>query len=204
MKKIKFISVDFQNDFTARRGLCFEKRLSVNFVKETLVPWFRKNEIKTHEIISDYRQPRPGDSGDFCKPGEWGYESEIPSDVKESDIWIKCMNSPIWVRENIGNENKSPGLPYQDPKAFTSWLKKNIGTSKNVDEVIIFGLTVDCCVLSTAQELAWRGYKVRILAEAVDTYSGDEDEKSHLLLNPPLTNWAESISWKKLKEYIEN
>ncbi|MBU1252091.1 MAG: isochorismatase family protein [Nanoarchaeota archaeon] len=202
MNKIKIISVDFQKDFTSKEGICFRPRKSVRFVKETLVPFLNKNNIKIAEIISDYRQPRPGDRGDCCHPGKEGYESEVPKEVKIKPSWIKCMNSPIWTRRNIGIKDAKPGIPYQDSKKFNQWLSKTIGKPKE-KEVILIGLTTDCCVLCTAQELSWRGYKVRILEEATDTYSGKEKEKAQLLKNPPLINWTKSISWKELKEILE-
>ena len=196
---IKIISVDFQKDFTSKGGVCYKPRPSVKFVKEILIPYLRKNNIKISEIISDYRQRRPGDTGDLCHPGEWGYESEIVKDVKNKNVWIKCMNSPIWTRKNIGLKNKKPGIPYQNTKSFTKWLEKSIGKPEEVEEVILIGLTIDCCVLSTAQELRWRNYKINILKEAVDTYSGSKKEKYLVLNNRPLLNWAKVISWKELK-----
>ncbi len=109
------------------------------------------------------------------------------------------MNSPVWTRKNIGLANKKPGLPFQDTNAFDKWLNKNVGKPKDLNEVVLIGLTSDCCVLCTAQELSWRGYNVRILEEAVDNYSGNPQEKKQILYNPPLTNWAKAISWKTLK-----
>lgn len=203
MKRIKIICVDFQNDFTSKGGDCYRPRKSVSFVNNIIVPYFRKKKIKVAEIVSDYRTPRPGDERDLCHPDEWGYESGIPSDIKLSNVWVKCMNSPIWTRKNIGVAGKKPGLPFQDPKLFGKWLEKTIGTPKSVDEVILMGLTVDCCVFCTAQELRWRGYNVRILEEGVDTASGSLKEKKHILNNAPLANWAKPISWKELKKQLE-
>lgn len=203
MDKIKIISVDFQKDFTAKGGICYKQRNSVDFIKNTLVPFLRRDNIKIAEIISDYRQPRPGDRGNLCHPGEWGYESEIPKDVKLKNSWIKCMNSPIWIRKNIGISDKKPGLPYQDPVKFNKWLLKTVGKSGEV-QVILIGLTIDCCVLCTAQELNWRGYKIKILEEAVDSYSGNLNEKEQILNNPPLINWAKIISWEKLAKNLLN
>lgn len=168
-------------------------------MKEILVPFLRKHNIKIAEIISDYRQPRLRDAGNCCHPGEKGYESEIPGDVKLKNVWIKCMNSPVWIRKNIGLANKKPGLPYQDTDAFNKWLKDAVGNPGDVDEIVLIGLTIDCCVLCTAQELNWRGYKIKILGEAVDSYSGNLQEKKQILNNTPLTNWAKSISWEILK-----
>jgi len=109
------------------------------------------------------------------------------------------MNSPIWVRKNIGKASKKPGLPYPDPMAFKKWVEKTIGKPSQVDSVILIGMTTDCCVLCTAQQLSFMGYKIRILKEATDTYSGKQSEKNHILTRRPLTNWAKAITWKELK-----
>ena len=198
-KNIKIISVDMQKEFSAEGGKHYMPHESVKFIKDTLIPFLRENKLKVAEIISDYRQPRPGDLDDSTRPGENGYESEIPEDVKIKKIWIKCMNSPIWTRKNIGKANKKPGIPYHDPKAFGKWLDSTIGKPEEVNEVVLIGLTIDCCVFCTAQELKWRGYTVKILQEAVDVYSADQKEKEIILNNPPLLNWAKTISWEKLK-----
>ncbi|MEI7562374.1 MAG: hypothetical protein WCJ39_01240 [bacterium] len=152
----KFISVDFQKEFTTPNGKWYNPGESVNFIKNILIPYFEKHNIKINEIISDYRQPRPGDSGDGCYPGDENYESEIPSYVKNNDVRIKCMNSPIWVRENIGVSDKEPGLPYQDPESFSQRLNKNIGTLQEIDEIVLIGLTIDRYIFATAQELKRR------------------------------------------------
>lgn len=200
MSNAKIISVDFQKEFTAKGGKHYRPHPNVDFIKNILVPFLRESGIKIAEIISDYRQPRPGDLDDSTRPGEEGYISEIPDDVKLKNVWVKCMNSPIWTRKNIGNSNKKPGLPYQDPEAFTKWLNSTIGRAEKMDEVILIGLTIDCCVFCTAQELKWRGYNVKILQEAVDVYSGKPQETKIILNNPPLLNWAKVISWSKLKK----
>lgn len=203
MINVRIISVDFQKDFSDQKGKHYKPRKSVDFVKNTLVPYLREKDIKIAEIISDYRLPRPADPDDSCRVGEWGYESEIPEDVKLKPQWVKCMNSPIWVRDNIGNPNKKPGLPYQDPQAFTKWLHEIIGKPDSLDAVVLIGLTADCCVFCTAQELSWRGYNVKVLSEGVGSYSGSEKEKEMILTNRPFTNWAESISWKGLQKLLK-
>lgn len=199
MTSIKFICVDLQKEFSAKGGKHYRPHPNVEFIKNTLISFFRERNIKVAEIVSDYRQPRPGDGDDSTRPGEEGYESELPKDVKFKKIWIKCMNSPIWTRKNAGNPNKKPGLPYQDPKAFTIWLNSTIGKPQETDEVVLVGLTIDCCVFCTAQELTFRGYKVKILTEAVDVYSGNQKEKEMILSNPPLLNWAKPTYWNELK-----
>jgi nicotinamidase-related amidase len=201
--KIKIISVDLQKEFSAEGGKHYRPHSNVDFIKKTLIPFLRKNKIKIAEIISDYRQPRPGDLDDSTRPGEEGYISEIPEDIKLKNGWIKCMNSPIWTRKNIGNPNKKPGLPYQDPESFTKWLNSTIGKPEKVDAVVLIGLTIDCCVFCIAQELTWRAYKVQILKEAVDVYSGNPQEKELILNNRPLLNWAKVISWNELKKKLK-
>src|SRR3989338_1980320 len=118
----QFLSVDLQNDFASEGGKHYKVRPSINFDKKVLFPFLKEKNIKISEIISDYRQPRPGDRDDSCIPGTWSYESIVPKEIVKSQ-WIKCMNSSIWVRENIGNPDKEPGLPYQDTKAFGEWLE---------------------------------------------------------------------------------
>jgi len=200
--KYKFISVDLQRDFTDEKGVGYKKRPSVDFVKSELSPFFVEKNISINEIVSDYRAPRLGDRGDLCYPGEWGYESIVSEEAKNPDIYVKCMNSPIWTRENIGVPDSKPGIPYQDPKRFNSWLERTIGKPQDEIGIVLFGLTVDCCVLCTAQELNFRGYNVYILEEATDTYSGGLEEKKIILNNPPLTNWAKKISWEEIKDSV--
>jgi len=112
------------------------------------------------------------------------------------------MNSPIWIRKNIGLSNKNPGVPYQNPKKFTKWLNKNVGKPTEVDFIILIGLTIDYCIFSTAQELNWRGYNVQILYEATDAV-GNEEYKNQIVKKSPLLNWAEIIHWKELKKQLE-
>jgi len=198
---IKIISVDLQKDFSAEGGKHYKPRPAVGFIKNTLVPYLAEKNIKIAEIVSDYRLPRPADRDDSCNPGTWGYKYEIPDSIKEKPVWVKCMNSPIWIRENIGDSTKQPGLPYQDPKKFSEWIDRVIGKSDNT-EIILIGLTLDCCVHCTAQEFNFRGFKVRILKEAVDTYSGEQADKEILCKNP-VKNWAEIITWEEAQKLLK-
>ena len=199
--KTKIISIDFQKEFTEEGGYCYRDRPSVNFVKETFIPHLIERGIKIAEIISDYRWPRlKVHKKEYCIPGTVGFESEIPTDAKVGDIWIKCANSPIWTRDNIGDATKQAGVPYQDTEKFSNWIKQEIGGPEET-EILLIGLTLDCCILSVAQEFCWRGYKVRILKEAVDTFSGDQKEKE-MLCKTLLYNWAQIVSWEEIKESI--
>lgn len=196
-----FIFVDLQYDFTRKGGICYAPRSSVKFVRDTFLPFVRKNSLKAFEIVSDYRQPRRGDKRDCCRPGEWGYESEVPGEVLSGPRWIKSMNSPIWVRDGIGDDKAEPGEPYQNTQMFEEWLRRTVGSPEH--PVILSGLTLDACVLCTAQELTFRGYDVRILREGTDTRSGRTEERDRLIGSPPISFWSRPIRFSELRALIE-
>ena len=201
----KFLSVDFQNEFADPEGKWFNGGTSIDFVKNTLIPFFRKNSIKISEIVSDYRPLRLADSGIGCIPGEFGFESVFPMDIKENNVWIKCMNSPIWVRKNGGIKEKTPGQPYQNSNAFNKWLLKQFGKPNENLTIILFGLTLDCCVLATAQELKWHGYNCKVLIEATDVMPNKKQEevKNQIVNGEVLNHWLKFISFEELqKEFV--
>jgi len=200
MKKYAFIAIDLQNDFGTEGGKFYSPKESKKFLKGIFFPFLSERNIKINEIISDYRQPRPGDRGDCCHPGEWGYQSIIPKELVKSE-WIKCMNSPIWSRENIGLQDKAPGLPYQDITGFSKWLEANVGNPTEATPVLI-GWTIDCCVLSTCQELSWRGYYPTILREGVDHSSGKIKDRNQILIDP-VPNWGNVIEWENLQSLLD-
>lgn len=111
------------------------------------------------------------------------------------------MNSPIWIRKNIGIAKKKPGLPMADSKAFGKWIKKNIGTLEDTTPVI-FGLTIDCCVLSTVQEFRWRGFKPIIIREAVDTSNGIIEDRDIVLEKTALRWWGKTMKWEDFKKLL--
>jgi len=198
--RYEFIVVDIQNDFATEGGKFYTHKPSITFLKKNIFPYLEEKKIRINEIVSDYRQPRPGDYGEGCIPGEWGYESIMPKDLQKS-LWVKCMNSPIWIRKNIGNKNKKPGIPFADSKAFGKWIKKNIGTIEETTPVI-FGLTIDCCVLSTVQEFRWRGFKPIIIREAVDTSNGIIEDRDIVLEKTALRWWGKTMDWEDFKKLI--
>jgi len=215
-KKISILCVDFQNDFCDMDGRWYKERDCHNFIKDTLPCFLRKynlnkskeQQIKIAVINSDYRLPRPSENEEYCVPGTKGYQSGLPNDVTYSvKPWIKCMNSPLWVRENAGDPSKPAGKPYIDGHAFNNWLSSTIGFPSKNHKVFLIGVTLDCCVLATAMELYHLGYahNVQFLFEGVDSYEGTQKEKEQLL-NMPMykTMWANgSISWEHLREQIK-
>ncbi len=197
-KIIQVITVDLQNEFASKGGKCWRQRPSVDFLKQIFFPFLEERKMQIHEIISDYRQPRQGDRGDCCYPGTWGYQSIIPDKLRKS-LWIKSMNSPVWVRKGLGKPGFS-GLPYPDHQAFETWLKKNIGKPERVVPLLI-GLTIDCCVLSTLQELSWLGYAPVVLRQGVDHRTGRIEDRDQIL-ESPVSNWARVVEWGKLREEL--
>ena len=194
-----FISVDYQKDFGAEGGKWYLPRPCERFISEEFIPFIRNKKLRISEIVSDYRLPRPSETLAYCIPGTAGYESLIPDDIKTKNPWIKCMNSPVWVRENAGDQNKPAGEPYACPDLFSGWLKQETGSPEEAGEVVLFGLTLDCCVLSLAQELYFRGYKARYLVEGTDTYNGTAEEKENLFITP-LPMWGRPIEWSEVKK----
>lgn len=195
---MRIISVDFQKEFSAAGGRCYIPRPCISFIKNVFIPFARDRDFKIAEIISDYRLPRQGGGFNACVPGTQGYESEIPTDVKYEKVWIKAFASPEWVREHGGDPSREPGLPYPDPHAFSEWLTRTIGLPTDDSEVILIGLTIDCCVLSVLEALRYRGYQTGVLTEGVDTYSGDAEEKD-FLMEKVVPYWGKAVSWEQLK-----
>ena len=198
--KYEFIAVDIQNEFATEGGKFYSYKPSIKFLSSTLFPYLKEKGIKINEIISDYRQPRPGDGGDGCHPGTWGYESLVPKELVKAQ-WVKCMNSPIWIRDGIGDANKTPGKPYPDSEAFSKWVEENIGTPETTRPVL-FGLTIDCCVMSAVQEFRWRGFEPIVIREAVDHASGKEEDKNIVLEKTAISWWADVMSWEEFKNKL--
>ncbi|ROZ63428.1 isochorismatase family protein [Ramlibacter sp. WS9] len=198
---IKILSVDFQREFSALGGRFYKPRGCTSFFHQKIVPLLRARNEQLAEIISDYRLHRPSETEAYCVPGTWGFESEVPIDLVGGRRWIKSMNSPSWTRAHAGDPTRSPGDPYCAPSEFGEWLTETIGPPAVDGKIILIGLTLDCCVLSTAQELYYRGYRVNYLAEGVDTYNGTPEEKESLF-QTPLSMWGKVLRWSDLSQVL--
>ena len=194
---LHILSVDFQNEFAAEGGALYSSRPSVPFICDTLVPFVRARGHTIAEIVSDYRSSEPGGSPS-CVPGQWSYQSLIPADVKRPNRWVKAMPSPSWVREGGGQADQTPGVPYPDPDAFTAWLTATVGEPAEDQTVVLIGLMLEICVLSTLQELKYRGYEVKVLFEGTDTYAGTEEQKRQLF-GALFPFWGEGVTWQELR-----
>jgi nicotinamidase-related amidase len=195
---MRFLSIDLQNEFAAEGGAHYRPRPCVAFIRNAFLPFVRERGYSIAEIISDYRPAEAGSSTPVCVPGQWGYQSVIPADLKDPHVWVKAEPSPVWIRTGAGQAEQLPGVPYPDPDAFSAWLTTTIGPPTAEHQIIVVGLTLEICVLSTIQELYYRGYRAKVLFEGVDTYSGNEEQK-RLLFGTLFPFWGQAISWHKLE-----
>ena len=194
-----FICVDFQNDFASFGGVNFNKGESASFIKEKMFPFLKEHGIRASEIISDYRLPRGKSKNESCIPGSWGFQSLLPSTIKKGTPWIKCMHNPLWIRKNIGIPNTILGKEYQSPRKFNKWLKENVPNNN----VVLFGETVDCCMLQVASELYFRGYNVYFIYEACDPMNERLDKKDDILYHSSVSIYAKTICFDELLELIK-
>jgi nicotinamidase-related amidase len=192
-----FLSVDLQNDFSTEGGAHYCPRHCVQFIRGTLLPFVRERGYTVAEIISDYRVIDPAKGTSVCIPGMWGYESLIPTDIKHPSVWVKSEPSPTWIREGAGNADCPPGVSYPSPNGFSRWLSETIGPPSPEREIVLIGLVLEVCVLSTLQELHHRGYRIKVLFEGVDTYSGNVEQK-RILFETFFPFWGEPIYWNEL------
>ncbi|MGW5363387.1 hypothetical protein [Actinopolymorpha pittospori] len=196
---MRLISVDFQHDFVSPGGVHFRGQPCVGFVTGTVVPFVRAHGIAVAEIVSDYRSPGGDDADATCVPGQWGYESAIPPDLKPAAPWVKASIAPTWVRDGGGRADAVPGPPRPDPTGFATWLEAAIGPPDRSGPVVIMGLVLEVCVLATLIEVGLRGYSAAVLMEGVDTYDGDQRRKREFLdtlagfWGPPMT-WPQCVT----------
>ena len=192
------LSIDLQNEFCREGGALYRPRPCVPFIRDTFLPFVRARGYTIAEIISDYRVTAPGTDTPTCVPGQWGYQSIIPTDLKHQCVWVKAEPSPAWTRAGAGQAEYLPGVPYPAPDAFGAWLSATIGPPTVHQEIILVGLMLEICVLGTLQELKYRGYRAKVLFEGVDTYSGEHEQK-HLLFSILFPFWGQAISWQELQ-----
>lgn len=195
---IQIVSIDLQNEFCTEGGALYRPRASVPFITDTLLPFVRKRGYRIVEIISDYRATEPGTGASTCVPGQWGYQSLIPTDAKHPSVWVKAEPSPAWTREGAGQAKQIPGQPYPAPNALSEWLATTIGSPTAGQEIILVGLMLEICVFSTLQELKYRGYHVKVLVEGVDTFSGNVEQKQQFLTTI-FPFWGQALSWQQME-----
>lgn len=194
---VLFLSVDLQNDFAAEGDAHYCPRPCAPFIRDSLVPFVRERGYVIAEIISDYRASEPGKDSSICVPGEWGYESIIPSDIKHPNVWVKSAPSPAWIREGAGNADSSPGNPYHSPEGFRGWLSETIGPPSPEQKIVVIGLVLEVCVLATLLELHHLGYRADVLFDGVDTGSGSPGQKM-TLFETLFPFWGKPIHWDDL------
>ena len=194
----QFLSVDLQNEFCREGGALYRPRPCVPFLRDTFFPFVQARGSTVAEIISDYRVTEPGSDLSTCVPGTWGYQSLVPADLRHPSVWVKAEPSPAWTRAGAGQAAQLPGVPYPAPDAFGAWLSATIGPPTVHQEIILVGLMLEIYVLSTFQELKYRGYRAKVLFEGVDTYSGEHEQKQ-VLFETLFPFWGQAISWPEVK-----
>lgn len=194
---MRLISVDFQNDFVSPGGVHHCGQPCVGFVTDTVVPYARAHGIAVAEIVSDYRSAGGDDADDTCVPGQWGFESAIPADLKPAAPWVKASIAPTWVRDGGGVADAVPGPERPDPAGFTAWLDATIGPPDAGEPIVVMGLVLEVCVLATLIDLRLRGYPAAVLTEGVDTYDGDRRRKQEFL-DTLAGFWGQPMTWAAL------
>ena len=194
---VELLSVDLQHEFASPGGGLYRPRGCVPFLTELVFPTARARQWRVHEIVSDYRVPAKPSTQWHCGPGRWAGESLVPRDLLASEPWIKATPSPAWTRSGAGDEHAEPGPAEPDPNGFAEWLIQAIGRPDPERTVVVVGLMLGVCVLSTLQELTFRGYRPSVLVEGVDTHSGDEVEKQQLM-NSLFPFWGTPVHWQQL------
>lgn len=195
---ISILAVDLQNEFTTEGGVHYRPRPCVPFIRDTFLPFVRARGYPVAEIVSDYRATAPETGASNCVPGKWSYQSIIPADLTQERVWVKAEPSPAWIRTGGGQAAQPAGAPYPDPTAFSAWVGTTFGPPHPEQEIILIGLVLEICVLSTVQELAYRGYRAKVLFEGVDTYTGDSEQK-RLLFATLFPFWGAGIDWQTLQ-----
>jgi nicotinamidase-related amidase len=194
----QFLSVDLQNEFATPGGALYRPRSCVPFLQDTFFPFVRARGCTIAEIISDYRVAEPGSGTSSCVPGTWGYQSLVPADLRHGSVWVKAEPSPAWTRAGAGHVEHLPGEPYPAPEALGAWLCATVGPPTVHQEIIVVGLMFEICVLSTLQELKYRGYRAKVLVEGVDTYSGDGEQKQ-VLCETLFPFWGQAVTWAEVQ-----
>jgi nicotinamidase-related amidase len=180
------LSVDLQNEFARAGGRLFRPRHCVPFLTDVVFPTAKSRQWPVYEIVSDYRDPAKPLQDCSCVPGTWGAESLVPRDLLAGEPWVKSAPSPAWTQ-----------LCGADPSGLSAWLLATLGPPCAELEVVVVGLMLEVCVLSTLQELKYRGYPLKILYDGVDTYSGNPDQKK-ALFDALFPFWATPVHWDEL------
>ncbi|HVX42362.1 MAG TPA: isochorismatase family protein, partial [Mycobacteriales bacterium] len=197
MSSVRILSVDLQHEFALPGGRLYRPRDCVPFLTDVVFPAARQRDWPISEIISDYRDPPRPAAECSCVPGTWAARSLVPRDQLTGPPWVKAAPSPAWTRPGGGDEHAEPGEARLSAAEFTGWLERTVGPPDPARAVVVVGLVLEVCVLSTVQELHYRGYRPRVLLEGVDTGSGDQAQK-RALFDALFPFWGEPVRWDEL------
>ena len=196
IQKLYFLCVDYQFDFASPEGKASVIGDSPLFIANTLIPFLELHEIKVSEIVSDYRLPRGKSCSETCVPGTLGFQSLLPDHIRVGKQHIKCMHNPLWTRENIGVADQPIGKEYQSPELFNRWVSHHF--PEKTIPIVLFGETMECCLLNVAQELYFRGYDLFVLYEATDPMAARQIYKDDIIHHSSLSLYTKCITFKDL------
>lgn len=195
---VHLLCVDLQNEFASPGGRLHRPRPCIPFLMDVVFPTARLRGWSVHEIRADYRDPAKTQEEWTCAPGSWAGTSLIPSDLLSTQPWFKATTSPAWIRHGGGEQDTPPGQARPAPEAFTRWLRAAVGPPRQEAAIVVVGLMLKVCVLSTIQELTYRAYRPHVLLEGVDTFAGTSQQKEHLA-DGLFPFWATPLTWEKLR-----
>lgn len=196
---VHVLSVDLQHEFASPQGRLYRRRDCVPFLLETVFPTAMARQWPIHQILADYRDPSRPASTWHCAPGTWAGTSLLPVAAGASRPWYKAAPSPAWTRDGAGRVDAAPGPAQPDPDGFSRWLHAAIGPAGSGSLIVVVGLILEVCVLSTLQELSLRGYRAHVLLDGVDTFTGDVLQKQ-ALCDALFPFWGIAINWDDLLE----
>lgn len=196
-KNYRFLAVDVQNEFMHPDGCWFNRGTSPYFIQSTLLPYLQEKKCPIVEIISDYGAPRPGHSTNGCIPGTFGYLSVIPSFQHHGSYWVKSMHNPIWIRNPLSTYK----TPVPCPDLFTHWLEESVGSPEETI-VILFGLTMEVCVMNVCQELYFRGYESKLIIEGTDPMNERLQYKGLIAQFSSLGMYTEVTTFDQIKQLL--
>lgn len=195
---VHLLCVDLQNEFASPGGRLHRPRPCIPFLMDVVFPTARLRGWSVHEIRADYRDPAKTQEEWTFAPGSWAGTSLIPSDLLSTQPWFKATTSPAWIRHGGGEQDTPPGQARPAPEAFTRWLRAAVGPPRQEAAIVVVGLMLEVCVLSTIQELTYRAYRPHVLLEGVDTFAGTSQQKEHLA-DGLFPFWATPLTWEKLR-----
>ncbi|KXB00606.1 nicotinamidase [candidate division MSBL1 archaeon SCGC-AAA261O19] len=104
-----------------------------------------------------------------------------PEDDSEFDIWGPHAVAGSEGSEVIPELESGEGEPVLDKTKYSAFFNTNLNSileNLEVEEVVLTGVLTDICIQHTAADAFFRGYKVIIPRECVDSLSDEENKRA--------------------------